>query len=49
MLLEYFLKDEDEHRQKTAINYLSSIPHTSRYRRLTPTTREADRLHATHD
>jgi hypothetical protein len=39
MLLEYFLKDEDEHRQKTPTAYLAHIPHTSRHRRLTPTTR----------
>lgn len=49
MLLEYFLKDEDEHRQKTATAYLRSVPATSRHRRLTPHLRESNGLHAAHD
>ena len=39
MLLEYFLKDEDENRQKTPTTYLNSVPQTSRHRRLTPSVR----------
>lgn len=49
MLLEYFLKDEDEHRTKTPIAYLNNISATSRHRRLTPHGRDTQKIYKLHD
>jgi hypothetical protein len=49
MLLEYFLKDEDEHRAKTPIAYLNGMSSTSRHRRMTPHSKDANSLYNTHD
>jgi hypothetical protein len=49
MLLEYFLKDEDENKAKNPISYLNHVAETSRHRRLTPHAKDANSLYNTHD
>ncbi len=49
MLLEYFLKDEDEHQKKTPVNYLFHIESTSRQRRMTPRNKDVCELYSSHN